>query len=218
MFLFSFRCSTYLCSGISLIYHMSDVFHFKGVGTGSSFRARWRTWRPIRSKRWASKIWSHFLLRCALKLLGDSTFPLAVSHGNPLLRVILKVAGSESIPKLAHNDGTPHFSPFLVRTAVRLVAAVSFVRGSIVTINITDAGGTDTCESAPRCPSGWKCMKRSHVCIFLRVVFVPHLMAISTLEWIRVISRELLLCLFRWWHLTGGCDHIAPQLGDHAVW
>ena len=126
--------------------HMSEVFHLEGVDTGCGFGACWRTWSPIRSKRWASKIWLHFLLRCAWKLLGDSTFLLVVSRDNLLLRVMLTVAGNESMLELAQKHRTPRLRPFLARTAVQLVAAKSSVRGLTSAISITDADGTDTCE------------------------------------------------------------------------
>ena len=66
----------------------------------------------------------------------------------------------------------------------------------------------------PDCPFGWKYSEQCDVCVPLWVVFVFHMMVISTLGWIYVILRALLLCLCRWWHRTGRYDPIALELED----
>ena len=67
---------------------------------------------------------------------------------------------------------------------------------------------------SPDCPFGWKYSKQCDVCVPLWVVFVFHMMVISTLAWIYVILKALLFRLCRWWHRAGRYDHIALELED----
>ncbi len=71
-----------------------------------------------------------------------------------------------------------------------------------------------TQENVSDCPYGWRYSKQCDVCVPFWVVLVFHLMVISTLGWICVCLRELLLCFCRWWHRSGEYDQIVLELED----